>query len=115
MSKKTKIIILIILCYIISYFLFEVLIGDGNFRRIEKDCEEKGFNTFFPYMTSYMIASLNHFVLVTATAIVCKIIKKLDITYKRIIYTFPIFTLILFYPMTILSMVFARTFHLYGF
>lgn len=115
MSQKTKNIILLILFCIVSLFLFEVLIGDGNIRRIEKDCEEKGFNTFFPYMTSYMIASLNHFVLVTAIAIVCKFIKKMDITYKRIIYSFPIITLTLSYPMTILSMLFAKTFHLYGF
>ena len=115
MSKKTINIILLILAYIISLFLFEVLIGDRNCMRIMQDCEQKGFNTFLPYMTSYIIADLNHFVLVTAIAIVCKFIKKIDITYKRIIYTFPIFTLVLFYPMTILSMLFAKAFHLYGF
>ena len=115
MSKKTRNIILIILCYILSLFLFEVLIGDGNFERVTQDCEQKGFNTPFPYMTSYIIAGITHFVLVTIIAFICIFIKNMDKEYKRIIYSFPIITFTFSFPMALLAMLFARAFHLYGF
>lgn len=115
MSKKTRNIVIIILCYIISLFLFELIIGDGNFMKVAEDCERKGFNTPFPYFTSYIIAGINHFVLVTFIAIICKFVKKIDSTYKRIIFSFPIITFIFSFPMSFLSTSFAKAFHLYGF
>ena len=115
MSKKTRNIIILILCYFISLFLFEVLIGDKNCMRIMQNCEQKGFNTPFPYFTSYMIAGINHFILVTGIAIVVTFIKKIDKAYKITFYTFPAITFIFTYPMMIPAMLFAKAFHLYGF
>ena len=83
--------------------------------KVADDCDQKGFNTPFPYMTSYIIAGINHFILVTFIAIICKFVKNIDITYKRIIYSFPAITFIFSFPMSFLSTLFAKTFHLFGF
>ena len=115
MSKKTINIIVIVLCYFISLFLFELLIGDGNFMKIAEDCDKKGFNTPFPYMTSYIIAGINHFVVVSFIAIIFIFVKNINSAYKKIIYSFPIITFVFYLPMSFLSTLFAKAFHLYGF
>lgn len=115
MSKKTRNIIIIVLCYFVSLFLFELIIGDGNFMKIAEDCDQKGANTPFPYMTSYVIAGINHFVLVSFIAIKFIFVKNINSAYKKIIYSFPIITFIFSLPMSFLSTLFAKVFHLYGF
>ena len=115
MSQKTKKILLMIVIYAISLFLFELIIGNGNFEKVEHECIEKGYYTPFPYFTSFIEAGIYHFIVVTIIAIICKFNKKIGITYKKVIYIFPFLTFIFSLPMMIPTTLFARAFHLYGF
>lgn len=104
-----------IFTYMITLFLFELIIGVGNFLEIEKDCVEKGYYTPFPYFTSFIMAGIYHFILVLFIAVISIFIKKLDKVYKIILCIFPLITFIFSLPMMIPTTIFARLFHLYGF
>ena len=115
MSKKTKNIILMIIIYIISLFLFELIIGVGNFSKVEEICVRNGYNTPFPYFISFVFAGIYHFIFVTAVAIISLFFKRIDKAYKTTLFIFPFFTYLFSLPMMIPACYFATAFHLYGF
>lgn len=115
MSKKTRNIILIILIYFISLFIFELIIGVGEFEKTMQYCNEKGNSNPLIVFTPCIEAGVYHFIFVAIIAIVCIFYKKLGKSYKKIIYFFPMFTFFLSFPMWMLTTMFCRVFGLYGF
>ena len=114
MSKKTKNKILIILIYFISLFIFEVIIGVGGFEKTIQYCAEKGNSNPLMVYAPMIEAGVYHFIFVSIIAIACIFYKKLDKSYKIIIYFFPMFTFYLSFPMWLLAAMFCRVFGLYG-
>lgn len=114
MTKKTKNIILIILIYIISLFIFELIIGVGGFEKTIQYCEENGNANPLIVYVSMTEAGVYHFIVVSIIAIACMFYKKLDKNYKTVIYLFPMFTFFFSFPMWMLAVMFCRVFRLYG-
>jgi len=112
-TKKNK--ILIVLLYIFSLFLFEVIIGGSNFEIVKQHCLEINVNTPFPYLTSFYEASFIHFIIVLLIVIFFKIIKKFNYEYRNIVYGLPLVNIMLFIPIVLLAILFCRFFGLYGF
>ena len=94
MSKKTKIIFLI---YFISLFIFELIIGVvGGFEKTIQYCAEKGNANPLIVYVSMTETGVYHFIVVSIIAIACIFYKKLDKSYKIIIYFFLMFTFFLY-------------------
>ena len=114
MNKKTKISILIITIYFISFFLFELFIGTARTLEYVEECVEQDmFNVLAPLVTP-IEAGIWYFICVSIVAIICKFIKQIDKSYKYIIYSFPLITFIFSIPVGILATYFATFFGWFG-
>lgn len=114
MNKKTKISILIITIYFISFFLFELFIGTARILEYAEECVEKDiFNVLAPLVTP-IEAGIWYFICVSIVAIICKFIKQIDKSYKYIIYSFPLITFIFSIPVGLLATYFATFFGWFG-
>ena len=114
MSKKSKNKILIIFIYFISFFIFELIIGVGGIEKTLQYCAETGNVTPLIIYVPIVEAGVYHFIFVSIIAIACVFYKKLDRSYKTIIYFFPMFTFFFSYTMWILTTMFCKVFGLYG-
>ena len=115
MEKVAKNKILIVLAYTLSLFLFEVIIGGGNFEVIKQNCMEINANTVFPYLTSFYEASFIHFFIVLLLVIILKKLKRFNTEYKSVVYGLPLVNIMLFIPIVCLAILFCRFLGLYGF
>ena len=114
MNKKTKISILIITIYFISFFLFELFIGTARTLEYVEECVEQDmFNVLAPLVTS-IEAGIWHFICVSIVAIICKFIQQINKSYKNIIYAFPIITFIFSIPMGILTTYLSNILNWFG-
>lgn len=77
MTRKTKISILIITIYFMTFFLFELFIGSARaIESIEKSIE-LGMASILTPMVTFVEAGIWHFICVLIVAIVCRCMKKL--------------------------------------
>lgn len=103
MTRKTKISILIITIYFMTFFLFELFIGSARaIESIEKSIE-LGMASILTPMVTFVEAGILHFICVLIVAIVCRCMKKIDKSYKHIVYSFPIITFIFSIPMGLMT------------
>ena len=113
MSKKTKNIILIILGFLISLFIFELIFGIGNFDRMMEDAMERNLGGPFIIFTSFVLAGIYHAIFIGIIAIILRF-TNIDKIYKKIIAYLPVYSLVLILPMMLVAGEFASFFHLYG-
>ena len=114
MTRKTKISILIITTYFISFFLFELFIGTARTLEYLEECVEQDmFNVLAPLVT-HIEAGIWHFICVSIVAIICKFIKQIDKSYKNIIYAFPIITFIFSIPVGLMTLYISSFFGWFG-
>lgn len=114
MTRKTKITILIITIYFVTFFLFELFIGSARvLEYLEKCMELERFNVLAPLVT-LIEAGIWHFICVLIVAMVCKYMKKIDKSYKHIVYSFPIITFIFSIPMGFLTTYLANILNWFG-
>lgn len=114
MTRKTKISILIITIYFISFFLFELFIGTARTLGYVEECVEQDmFNVLAPLVT-HIEAGIWYFICVSIVAIVCKFIKQIDKTYKHIIYFFPVVTFIFSIPVGLMTLYISSFFGWFG-
>lgn len=114
MTRKTKITILIILIYFVTFFLFELFIGSARVLEYLEECMNLDrFNVLAPLVT-IIEAGIWYFICLLIVAMVCKCIKKIDKSYKHIVYSFPIITFIFSIPMGLLTTYLANVFNWFG-
>lgn len=112
MKRKTKISILIIIIYFISFFLFEFLIGSARVLENAKRSEELGMLSIFTPLETLIEAGIWHFICALIVAIVCRFIKQIDKSYKHIIYALPMITFIFSIPIGLMTTYFAKFFRM---
>lgn len=112
MSKKTKIIILIILSFLLTLFLFELIVGCGSMKSTVNYAAKHGGNMFAIY-APIAKAGMYHFIFIIIIAFIAHF-KNIDNTYKKILKYLPVYTILLTLPMSMPAMFFASFFHLYG-
>lgn len=112
MSKKTKIIILIILSFLLTLFLFELIIGCGSMKSTMDYSIKHGGNMFAIY-APIVEAGIYHFIFIIIIAFIAHF-KNIDSTYKKILKYLPVYTIVLTLPMSLPAMLLASIFHLYG-
>lgn len=114
MTRKTKISIMIITIYFISFFLFELFIGSARGLENIKEAEELGMLSIFTPMVTFAEAGIWHFMCVLVVAIVCRFIKQIDKSHKHIIYFLPMITFIFSIPVGLMATYFAKFFGWFG-
>lgn len=114
MTKKTKISILIITIYFVTFFLFEFFIGTARaIESVEKSIE-LGMASILTPMVTFVEAGIWHFICVLIVTMVCKYMKNIDKSYKHIVYSFPIITFIFSIPMGFLTTYLANILNCFG-
>lgn len=114
MTRKTKISLLIITIYFIAFFLFELFIGTARTLEYMEECVElERFNVLAPLVT-HIEAGIWYFICVSMVAIVCRFIKRIDKSYKHIVYSFPIITFIFSIPMGLMTTYLANILNWFG-
>ncbi|MEG1008753.1 MAG: hypothetical protein RSF67_02860 [Clostridia bacterium] len=112
MSKKICKIIILIIFYIISLILFELVIGIGNFDKNAIESAKLGIDNPFVVFTPFAEAGICHFICVSIIAIYVKFNKNINSTIKNTIFCFPLFTFILTFPMMFPTIWIARLFQI---
>ena len=110
MSKKNRNIILIILGFLLSLFLFQLIIG-CYLRETFYDSNDDMFVVAFSPIIN---AGIYHFIFISVMAILVRF-TKIDKTYKKILAYLPVYTVVLSLPMSALAVGFANYFHLFGY
>ena len=115
MSNKTKNIILIILGFLLSLFLFALFIGCGTVNSTMETAIENNWDGGpFIAVGSFILVGLLHCIFIGIIAIIAWF-TNINKTYKKILAYLPAFSIILFMPISAFAMCFATFFHLFCF
>lgn len=114
MNKKTRNIIVIISLFLLSLFLFDLVVGCGSLDSSMKYAIENNTSgsQFIP-IGLFLLAGIIHCMFVILVAIIFHF-TKVDRTYKKIIAYSSVYSIVLSLPMGVLSMFFAHFLNLYN-
>ena len=104
MFKTTKVKILIVIAYFISLFFFELINNLLNFNKYMELMQNLDIHILSIILIPCIEAGIFHFICMLVIIIIASFFIKINIEYKKIIYLFPLLTLIFTLPMSILVM-----------
>lgn len=113
MSNQTKTTILIILGFLLSLFLFELIIGCGDLQNTVNYASNEGYGGPFIVFTSFVLSGIYHALFIGVIAIILRF-TNVNRTYKKIVAYLPVYSIVLTLPMMLVACEVAGFFHLYG-
>lgn len=114
MNKKTKKIIVIISLFLLSLFLFDLVVGCGSLDgSMEYAIENNTSGSQFMPIGVFLLAGIIHCMFVILVAIILHF-TKIDKTYKKIVAYSSVYSIVLSLPMGVLSMYFAHFLNIFN-